>query len=110
MRENHNSIHCAKDAKFPIFPSLQDKHNASYHFLTCQEMAFTKSAPKVHKIIEYTIAFWENLRFMPKCHIFAILSHYLCRTFRNFEKGLLNRNELATEPVWKERRFGTQRD
>ena len=49
MRENHYAIHCAKDAKFPRFPSSQDKHNASYYFLTCLEMAFTKSAPKVQK-------------------------------------------------------------
>ena len=66
MRENHYAIHCAKDAKFPRFPSSQDKHNASYHFLTCLELAFTKSAPKVHKIIEYAIAFGENLHFLPK--------------------------------------------
>ena len=67
MRENHHAIHCAKDAKFPRFPSSQDKHNASYYyFLTCLELAFTKSAPKVHKIIEYAIAFGENLHFLPK--------------------------------------------
>ncbi len=29
-------------------------------------MAFTKSAPKVHKFIEYTIAFDEILHFLPK--------------------------------------------
>ncbi len=70
MRENHYAIHCAKDAKFPRFPSSQDKHNASYYFLTCLELAFTKSAPKVHKIIEYVIAFGENLHFLPKISYF----------------------------------------
>lgn len=29
MRENHYAIHCAKDAKFPRFPSSQDKHNSN---------------------------------------------------------------------------------
>ncbi len=57
MRENHYAIHCAKDAKFPRFPSSQDKHNASYCFLTCLEMALTKSAPKVQKRIEYEQTF-----------------------------------------------------
>ena len=72
MRENHYAIHCAKDAKITMFPSSQDKHNASYYFLTCLEMAFTKSAPKIHKFIECTIAFEEKVRFLPK--IFQI--HY----------------------------------
>lgn len=57
MRKNHYAIHCAKDAKFPRFPSSQDKHNASYCFLTCLEMALTKSAPKVQKRIEYEQTF-----------------------------------------------------
>ena len=72
MRENHYAIQCAKDAKITMFPSSQDKHNASYYFLTCLEMAFTKSAPKIHKFIECTIAFEEKVRFLPK--IFQI--HY----------------------------------
>ena len=52
MRENHYVIHCAKDVKFPDFPSSQDKHNASYYFLTCLEIAFTKPAPKLTKSFE----------------------------------------------------------
>ncbi len=57
MRENHYAIHCAKDAKFPRFPSSQDKHNASYYFSNMSGDGFHQIRPKDIK------RFWKRNNF-----------------------------------------------